>query len=289
LLAGSFPGSAFATDPNHTVARTFLNDSAVVQLEGGLPQAIVFSIQGGATRVLNQNTNVTIINTTSYQNLLIQVVDAVVDLPGNLSSALSAWNLTGADTLLSGLNYTTPLTQTRGFTLFVPNDAAFGAANVTLNQLAASNITQVYQVINNHVINGTTAYSTTLAQAKLTSAGGEGFSFVTNSSGTFVTSGNSTAKVVVADILLDNGVIHIIDQILLNNATNAAAASSAYSAATSSAAAAATSVQSGAVGSSSGGSSKKSSAFATYTFTTSNVIQAGAVLGSIFAGAAILI
>ncbi|KAG9043113.1 hypothetical protein FS837_010024 [Tulasnella sp. UAMH 9824] len=57
------------------------NDAEFVHLEGNKTQAIAFTIDGGATRVLNQNTVVTITNTTSYQNLLIQVVDAVVDTP----------------------------------------------------------------------------------------------------------------------------------------------------------------------------------------------------------------
>lgn len=35
---------------------------------------MVFSIQGGATRVLNQNTNVTITNTTMYEGVSIQPV-----------------------------------------------------------------------------------------------------------------------------------------------------------------------------------------------------------------------
>jgi hypothetical protein len=57
--------------PNITIARTFLSDPALVQLEGNKTQAIAFAVDPdlGATRILNQNTNVTITNTLTYENV----------------------------------------------------------------------------------------------------------------------------------------------------------------------------------------------------------------------------
>jgi len=302
LLAGSFPGSAFASYPNHTIARTYLNDSASVQLEGGLAQAIVFSIEGGATRVLNQNTNVTITSTTSYENLLIQIVDAVVDLPGNLSTALTEWNLTDATQTLTALGLVDPISATKGFTLFVPNDAAFANAS-QLATLATTNASAVAAIFQNHIVNGSTIYSTELGSAHATSAGGEAFTFASNGTGTFVTSGNYTAKVVTADILLDNGVLHIIDTVLFNTANNTGAATSAYQSATSAAAAAATSAaptgpvgnNAGSSGGSSSGSSGSSSSSKSAAGPVANIlsraqaVQAIVALVGVFAGAAVLI
>jgi uncharacterized surface protein with fasciclin (FAS1) repeats len=232
LLSGSFPGSAFATSPSHTIARTYLNDTSLVTLEGNKTQAIAFTIDGGATRVLNQNTVVTITNTTSYENLLIQVVDAVIDTPGTITAAFATYKLTALPTVLDQLNFTDALEAAHGVTIFAPNDQALANA---ASALQGANETQIATVVANHVINGTTVYSPILSQGSYTSAGGQGFSFSTNSSGTFVTSGSATARVVQADVIVKNGVIHVIDAVLFNNNTNPAAASSAYSAYTSTA------------------------------------------------------
>ncbi|KAG8999743.1 hypothetical protein FRB93_013115 [Tulasnella sp. JGI-2019a] len=300
LLSGSYPGSVFSTFPNHTVARTYMNDSAVVQLEGSKPQAMVFAIQDNKTHILNQNTNVTITNTTSYQNLLIHIVDAVVDLPGNFTNAAATYQLTSAQTAINSLGLADSIRLAHGQTLFVPDNTAFSNANATITQLITSNVTQAQAVLSNHIINGSTIYSTELASAHANSIGGQGFTFASNSSGFWVTSGASTAKVVVADILLDNGVMHIIDSVLFNNNTNLAAATSAYSTATA-AAATNTAIESGPIGnnvgnsasgtsgSSSSSNSKSAGNHAVPIFTGANGIQALVALVGVFAGAAILI
>ena len=59
------------------------------------------------------------------------------------------------------------------------------------------------------------------------SAAGEPFAFVRNETGTYVISGTVTARVTQPDVLLPNGVIHVIDQVLLNVLSDPAAASSA--------------------------------------------------------------
>ncbi len=85
------------------------------------------------------------------------------------------------------------------------------------------------------IINGSSLYSPALLSSpKLTTAAGEPLSFTSNSSGLFVNSGISsgstvaTAKVVKSDVLVENGVVHIIDGVLLNMDTNPEAATSAY-------------------------------------------------------------
>jgi hypothetical protein len=65
--------------------------------------------------------------------------------------------------------------------------------------------------------------------------------FVANDTGAFVMSGNSTARIIQSDIVIANGVVHVIDGVLLNQGANteaaASAASSNVAAATSTAAA----------------------------------------------------
>lgn len=71
-------------------------------------------------------------------------------------------------------------------------------------------------------------YSPELSGQNFTSAAGEPLSFVLNATGHFVTSGNVTAQIVQPDVLLPNGVLHVIDRVLLNTQIDSGAASSAY-------------------------------------------------------------
>ena len=61
----------------------------------------------------------------------------------------------------------------------------------------------------------------------LVTAAGENLTFMSNSSGTYVTSGNITGRIVEPDVLVENGVVQVVDVVLLNEQTDEAAASSA--------------------------------------------------------------
>lgn len=65
--------------------------------------------------------------------------------------------------------------------------------------------------------------------ANLTSAAGEPLVFTSNATGSFVTSGSggSAVRITKTDLLVDNGVVHVIDGVLADLAANPAAASSA--------------------------------------------------------------
>ncbi|KAJ8082757.1 hypothetical protein PM082_008613 [Marasmius tenuissimus] len=146
---------------------------------------------------------------------------------------LNSTQTTGADG--NNVSYTSLLdgSAVRGYTFFVPNNAALQAAQSTLASLQG-NATALQIVLGNHIINGSTLYSTTLTNT--TSASGEPLTFSTNSSGTFVSSGNSaSAQIVNTNILTKNGVLHIIDRVLANTESNPEAASSAFNEATSTA------------------------------------------------------
>ena len=77
------------------------------------------------------------------------------------------------------------------------------------------------------LVNGSTVYSPLLTSQNLTSAAGEPLTFSLNATGRYVTSGNATALIVQPDVLLPNGVIHVIDRVLVNTQADPSAASSA--------------------------------------------------------------
>lgn len=57
------------TAPNHTLARSSLNNSAYVNLEGEKPQAVVLSTNGSSVQILDQGTLVNVTQTISMGNV----------------------------------------------------------------------------------------------------------------------------------------------------------------------------------------------------------------------------
>ena len=187
-------------------------------------------------------------NSTTVGNVTIHVTTAVIDYPGDLEAALFANNLTAFTAALQNASLLDSLNLQHGVTLFAPTDEAFAAAQQNLSSVGA-NETVLLNVLRNHIINGTSVYSGDLiglGGSNVTTAAGEGLSATFNSTGGFVTVGNSTAGISTPDLLLWNGVMHIIDSVLLDGESDESAASSAVSSA--SAAATSSTTESGPIG-----------------------------------------
>jgi uncharacterized surface protein with fasciclin (FAS1) repeats len=246
-------GSAFAAFPNVTIVRTLMNDSQVVQLEGNRSQVLVITYDQNTVKILNQKTSDKVLKSWTYQNLVVHEIEAVLNIPPKLGTLLDSGSIKSYTTLVAqaanSAGVIPALESTRGITIFLPNDEAFTKLLANLNgQLPDANTLR--PILNNHIINGTTVYSSDIANdSKYTSAGGETFNFTTSyPNGTFITSGNFTAKIVQSDIPIMNGVVHIIDNVLVNSQSDTGAASSAYQSATSSAGTTGAAAETGAVG-----------------------------------------
>ncbi|KAH7921506.1 FAS1 domain-containing protein [Leucogyrophana mollusca] len=265
VVSGNFTNETM-TYPNVTIGRTLLNDSTLVTLEGNKSQVLPWSkLENGTTAVLNNGMNISVTNTTTFQNIEILVIDQVLTPPPNISTVLAnpIYNLSSLSTFLSSTQLPPStyqgLINARGVTVFAPNDAALAAARSTLGGIS-TNQTALADLVSNHVINGTTVYSPSFtSSANYTSAGGETLAFVTNSSGIFVSSGGSNSvRIVQPNVLMENGVFHIIENVMSILQIDPAAASSAYESATSVAANPTT--ETGPVGAASTGSSGSGSA-----------------------------
>ncbi|KAF9779813.1 FAS1 domain-containing protein [Thelephora terrestris] len=283
--------------PNTTIGRTALGDPAVVMLEGNKDQVVAWAKRDdGQVHVLNQNqtNDPIVVQLASYQNLQLFIIDGVLLYPGNFSTTLQSnsqlsgfanfaqntqvpvWD-TSANTT-ENVTVIQDLSGVRGLTLFAPDDQAF---NQQIPSSISGNTTALWAVMRNHVINGTTVYSPSFDGSTYVSAAGEDFHFTSNSSGQYVTSGNTTARIIQPDVLIKNGVIHIIDQVLLNTDVDQSAANSAYSSATS--AAGHSSTETGPVGVPTGGSStnKANGAVGNVDGVSSfGVVALSAILGS---------
>lgn len=92
-------------------------------------------------------------------------------------------------------------------TLFLPNNDAWEGVDIS-----ALNEEQIATVLSYHAVQGSpVAYSTNITSANFTTVAGENVEVTVSESGVMVNSAN----VVRADILTANGVVHVIDGVLM--------------------------------------------------------------------------
>ncbi|KAB5589617.1 Transforming growth factor-beta-induced protein ig-h3 [Ceratobasidium theobromae] len=225
VVDGHYNVSDIAIASNHTILRTFLTNPPLANLENGQGQALVGQrIPGNTPEFIILDTDETdITRTTSYQNLIIHVVNKVLTPPGSISQVAELFNLTALTSALTNVSALSTLEATKGVTIFAPRGIDIFTAVQQLGP-QAQNATLISAILNNHVIKGQTVYSPAILSSpkNLVSAGGQPFSFITNSSGTFVTSGPATARIIRTDLLTNNGVMHVINGVLANPASNPA-------------------------------------------------------------------
>jgi uncharacterized surface protein with fasciclin (FAS1) repeats len=101
-------------------------------------------------------------------------------------------------------------------TIFAPSNAAFSAIGSAIGSLSA---TQLTQILTYHVVPGTIGYSSLLTNTTLKTANGESVTITISNGTVFVNS----AKVILPDVLVANGVVHVIDGVLNPNNTATAA------------------------------------------------------------------
>lgn len=131
-----------------------------------------------------------------------------------MSETLSNANLTAAEGAISTADLTNSVSETHDVTIFAPNNDAFNAIGSVVGNLSSDDLSSI---VGYHVVNGSVAYSTQLENSTLTTVNGQNITITVVNGTVYVNS----AKVTVPDILLSNGVVHVIDQVL--NPDNASA------------------------------------------------------------------
>ncbi|KDR73238.1 hypothetical protein GALMADRAFT_228341 [Galerina marginata CBS 339.88] len=253
--------------PKVTIGRTLLNAPQLVKLPASKSQVLVWTKyqSNGNVFILNQGRRVSVTRSTTWRNLFINGITGVLTPPGKLSNVLDTINASTLKALLSAVRVPSSrggtvtalakLQSARGVTVFVPNNAAFRPGgpgksnwNSPTNQ---TNQTSVIGLLENHYLNSTVLYSTLIANnSRVTTAGGEPLQFRQDSSGgiVIIDAKGTSARIVQSDVLLENGVAHVIDRVLFVEDVDPSAASQAYGSATASAAAASGSTETGPIG-----------------------------------------
>lgn len=206
LLYHIVPGSLLAAD---VVTRTNAKTATANQ------QLVKFSVDNGSAKI----NEATIVSTDLIaSNGVIHVIDQVI-IPGELPTleevAVSAgvFNTLLAAVQAAGLSET--LSGDGPFTIFAPTDDAFGALpeGTVESLLLPENINQLVNILLYHVVPGKLTSTDVVASDFLETLAEEGLPLTV-----FVEEGvvflNDSA-VTSADIEISNGIIHVIDSVLI--------------------------------------------------------------------------
>jgi PGF-CTERM protein len=184
-----------------------------------LATLVVLSIVGGSSVAFAQNA--TTANVT--KNATAKPTQTITQIAANNT------NFSTLVSLLTKANLTQTLNGTDNFTVFAPTNEAF--AKVPASTLAAlqNNTTALTKVLLYHVVPGTLLSKDIKGNGTLTTANGLSLPYSVN--GSKVTVDNAT--VTKTDINATNGVIHVIDSVMIPpaNATAKPTASATASAA----------------------------------------------------------
>ncbi len=131
-----------------------------------------------------------------------------------MSTTAIAGNLTSLVGAVTRAELVEAVDTTPDVTIFAPSNAAFQSIGSALGNISNEDLTSV---LTYHVVGGTVGYSSMLANTTLTTLNGADVTISVIDGEVFVNS----AKVITPDVLVANGVVHVIDNVL--NPANATA------------------------------------------------------------------
>ena len=137
------------------------------------------------------------------------IASTLSDIPATATGTGIHTSLVAA---LAQANLVTTLQGTGPFTVFAPTDAAFTAAGIDLSTFDtdAENATLV-DILTYHVVSGSVASTALTDGMTATALNGDDVTFTVNAAGVQV----NDANVVTADVAASNGIIHVIDKVLM--------------------------------------------------------------------------
>ena len=140
---------------------------------------------------------------------MIHVIDRFLVLPTNVSETLTAANLTGLRGALNATNLLDAVDTTPDVTIFAPSTEAFSNIGSALTNASVEDISNI---LTYHVVNGTVGYSSGLQNGTvLTTLNGNNLTITIGEEGRIFV---NNARVTIADVLVANGVVHVIDEVL---------------------------------------------------------------------------
>ncbi len=184
--------------------------SGPVQTVAGTP----FTVSMNGTSVMIDSANVTKTDVLA-SNGVIHVIDSVL-IPASLKqkdivdTAVAAGGFTTLAKLLTAAGLVDTLKGAGPFTVFAPTDEAFAKIDKATLDALANDKAKLTAVLTYHVVAGRVPAADVKAGQVPTVAGQP--ITITTAGGTVMV---DNAKVIKADVLASNGIIHVIDSVLL--------------------------------------------------------------------------
>jgi transforming growth factor-beta-induced protein len=171
--------------------------------------SMYISLEGGVS--INKNTKVTTADVTA-KNGVIHVVDKVILPPSIVNIALDNDNFSILVQAVVKAGLVDALSGTGPFTVFAPTNAAFTALFAQLGISGIDNLTaeQLIPILTYHVVSGN-VLSTALSNGNVPTLNAGKSLNVNLSSGVKI----NDSEVVAANIQGSNGVVHVINKVLL--------------------------------------------------------------------------
>ncbi len=219
LPAGTIP--ALLADPSGA-----LTDILKYHVLAGAVKSTDLSNGMSATTLLGKDIKVTInaqgvfINNAKVtvadimtDNGVVHVLDAVILPPTTIMDIVKeSENHTTLEAAINAAGLDGALNLSGPFTLFAPTDAAFAALPAgTIPALLADPSGALTDILKYHVLAGAVKSTDLSNGMSATTLLGKDIKVTINAQGVFI----NNAKVTVADIMTDNGVVHVIDAVLI--------------------------------------------------------------------------
>lgn len=161
-----------------------------------------------STSMSNSTSSMSSPYSIAFAGGVIHIIDHFLVIPNNFSNTAVQLNLQAAVGALDVCNLTTPVDMMTDITVFLPDNAAFQAIGATL---ATDNIMDLTKIMQYHVVNGSVLYTTDLMNSStLRTYNGIDIDISQQDGRWFVNS----AEVLTPNVLIANGVIHVIDNVL---------------------------------------------------------------------------
>ena len=149
-------------------------------------------------------------------NGVVHVIDAVLLPPTPETNTVvdiivNSEDHTTLETAVIAAGLVETLSGAGPFTVFAPTDDAFAALPAGTIEAVLADIDLLTAILTYHVVGGTTLSTDLMDGMSVETLNGESVNVTINADGVFI----NEAEVIVADLLADNGVVHVIDAVLL--------------------------------------------------------------------------
>ncbi|KAK7995364.1 hypothetical protein PG990_014137 [Apiospora arundinis] len=206
VLQGAFPSSAFTDKP--MFPHTLLNNQSYTNVTGG--QVVQVQKQDNKVVAYSGLKYYSTVKTAdvNYTGGVIHIIDRVLVLPQNDTMSLTNANLTALSGAVKAANMGPALDGMKDVTIFAPDNQAFMSISSLLTNASSQDVAKI---LGYHVVPGKVAYSSDLGNMTIKAQDGTDLKITVEKDGAVFV---NAARVTVPNVLVGNGVVHVVNQVL---------------------------------------------------------------------------